>query len=132
METLPITPEQQNALTAFVGEWFYFVLFAFVVMMFRDSIQNVVAGIMVFLGNDLNHDDVVVLDGRPARIARCGLLKTTFYLYTIDKERNFVNGTRIQIANIRLSEHSIEKQLPLLSNLLVVKYSDQSLGGECE
>jgi hypothetical protein len=123
METLPITPEQQSALSLFFGEWFYAIVFAFVVLMFRDSIQNVVAGVMVFIGNDLNHDDVVVLDGRPARIARCGLLKTSFYLYTIDNDGQFVNGTRTQIANIKLSEHSIEKPLPLLSDVLVKKFS---------
>lgn len=130
MEGLPITPEQQGALSAFFGEWFYFIVVAMLLLMFRDSVQNVVAGVMVFLGNDLNHDDVVILDGRPARIARCGLLKTSFYLYTINADNNFVNGTRIQIANIRLSEHSIEKPLPLLSQVLVQRYSDKSIKGE--
>jgi len=130
METLPISAEQQTALSHFFGEWFYAIVFAFLVLMFRDSIQNVVAGVMVFIGNDLNHDDVVILDGRPARIARCGLLKTSFYLYTIDKNGQFVNGTRTQIANVRLSEHSIEKPLPLLSQLMVSRFSDQNLSGE--
>ena len=130
METLPISAEQQTALSVFFGEWFYAIVFAFLVLMFRDSIQNVVAGVMVFIGNDLNHDDVVILDGRPARIARCGLLKTSFYLYTIDKNGQFVNGTRTQIANVRLSEHSIEKPLPLLSQLMVSRFSDQNLSGE--
>jgi hypothetical protein len=78
----------------------------------------------------LNHDDVVILDGRPARIARCGLLKTSFYLYTIDRDGQFVNGTRTQIANVRLSEHSIEKPLPLLSQLMVARFRDEKLSGE--
>jgi len=130
VDTLPISAEQQTALSVFFGEWFYAIVFAFLVLMFRDSIQNVVAGVMVFIGNDLNHDDIVILDGRPARIARCGLLKTSFYLYTIDKNGQFVNGTRTQIANVRLSEHSIEKPLPLLSQLMVSRFSDQNLSGE--
>ena len=129
MEALPITPDQQSALSTFFGEWLYVMGFAFVVMVFRDSIQNAVAGVMVFLGNDLNHDDVVILDGRPARITRCGMLKTSFYLYTIDSESNFVNGTRIQIANNKLSDHAIEKPLPLLSQVLVKRYKDHKPSG---
>lgn len=122
MDTLPISPQQQATLSVLFGEWFYVIFFAFVVMVFRDSIQNIVAGVMVFIGSDLNHDDVVILDQQPARIARCGLLKTTFYLYCIDTEKKFINGTRIQIANTKLSEHAIEKPLPMLPDILVDRY----------
>lgn len=126
MEEFPISESQKHAVTEILGEWGWILLIVFSAMIFRDSIQNVVSGILIFIGNDLNHDDWVILDGRPSRIARCSLLKTTFYLYTIDKEGNFVNGTRTQIANVKLVEHSIEKPLPNMSAVMINKFKDRS------
>ena len=71
----------------------------------------------VFLGKDLNTDDVVILDGRPARVIRVGFWKTTFFAYDIGTANGkpFVKGgTKIQIQNDKLKDHTIERPLQML------------------
>ena len=49
---------------------------------------------MVFLGNDYNEDDVVEVDGSPARIVRVGMWKTTFFIYHVVRGQ-IVGGNQI-------------------------------------
>ena len=127
MEPMPLSAEQQVALSAFFGEWAFYLFFMFVVVVFRESIQSFVAGARVFWGNDLNNDDAVILDGRPGRVVRVGVSKTTFYLFTIDSEGNYVGGTRRQIANTKLDDCIIEKQLPLIDHVYTEIYKNKNL-----
>lgn len=41
--------------------------------MFRTTIENTIAGLMIFIGNNYNEDDVVEIDGKPGRIVRVGM-----------------------------------------------------------
>ena len=52
------------------------------VSIFKGLILNVYEGLMVFIGNDFNADDIVYLgpEERPARIVRMGVRKTVFYM----------------------------------------------------
>ena len=54
--------------------WFWLFLSGIAILLFKSTIETVVEGLKVFLGKDLNTDDVVILDGRPARCIRVGLL----------------------------------------------------------
>ena len=70
------------------------------------------------MGKDLDTDDVVILDGRPARVIRVGVWKTTFFAYDIGTANGkpFVKGgTKIQIQNDKLKEPVIEKPLQMLA-----------------
>ena len=49
------------------------------ILLFRQTIESFVAGIMIFMGNDYNEDDVVEVDGKPSRIVRVGMWSTTFF-----------------------------------------------------
>jgi hypothetical protein len=126
-EGLPITAEQQTAFAAFIADWILYGLPIVLAFIFKESIQDFVAGVRVFWGSDLNQDDVLVLDGRPARVVRVGLSSTSFYLYRIDDAGVFRNGTRQNIANSKLIEHTIEKPLPLFDPVLTQLYKDINL-----
>jgi len=65
-----------------IGDYGWFLVIAFVSVLFKDVIHNSVEAFMVFVGNDYNSDDVVYVgaDEKPARIVRVGLFSTTFYM----------------------------------------------------
>jgi|TARA_R100000482_G_C5104273_1_gene137230 hypothetical protein len=87
------------------------VAFAYLgISIFKGLILNVYEGLMVFLGNDLNADDVVYLgpDERPARIVRMGIRKTVFYMKDQDGRWNI----KMAVPNESLKTMVIKKQLP--------------------
>ena len=87
------------------------------ILIFRSAIEGIVEGLKVFVGNDLNTDDVVVLNDRPARVTRVGIFKTTFFVYNIgcvDGKPYVKGGSKMQIQNSVLKNHKIEKPLPML------------------
>ena len=73
---------EQSGIAQFVSEYAWLLVVGFLLILFKTSIENGVAGLQVFFGSDYDEDDVVVVDGRPGRITRVGLTKTVFYLYT--------------------------------------------------
>ena len=109
----------ENALhsnvSVLLGEYGWMFLAGLAVLFFKTTIESIIAGLMVFVGNDYNNDDIVILDGRPGRIVRVSIWKTTFYLYTIKKEvdgQKFVSGgTKLIIENNKLKDLKIEKPL---------------------
>ena len=92
-----------NNVSVLLGEYGWMFLAGLAVLFFKTTIESIIAGLMVFVGNDYNNDDIVILDGRPGRIVRVSIWKTTFYLYTIKKEvdgNKFVSGgTKLIIEN---------------------------------
>ena len=106
--------EQQ--VTQLLGEYGWMFLAGSALFLFKSTIESAVEGLKVLLGNDLNTDDVVVFDGRPARVIRVGLWKTTFFLYTITKNGKFHidSGNKVSIQNDQLKTHTIEKPLKKL------------------
>ena len=57
--------EIQKQVTTLLGDygWLFFV--GIIMLLFRSTVENVVAGLMVFIGNDYDEDDVIELDGKP-------------------------------------------------------------------
>ena len=104
-----------NNVSVLLGEYGWMFLAGLAVLFFKTTIESIIAGLMVFVGNDYNNDDIVILDGRPGRIVRVSIWKTTFYLYTIKKEvdgNKFVSGgTKLIIENNKLKDLKIEKPL---------------------
>ena len=85
------------------------------VLFFKTTLESLIAGLVVFFGNDYNNDDIIILDGRPGRIVRVSMWKSTFYLYTIKKgddgKRFISGGTKLVIENDKLKDLKLEKPL---------------------
>ena len=103
----------QRGLQALISEYAWLFVLGFVLLLFKSSIEQGVAGLQVFVGSDYNEDDVVIVDGRPGRITRVGLTKTVFYLYTY-RNGTLVGGTKMAVPNTSLSAMKIEKPLEKL------------------
>ena len=107
----------QSQAEGILGNWVWLLVSGIALLLFKSTIETIVEGIKVFMGKDLNTDDVVVLDGRPARVIRVGVWKTTFFACDIGTANGkpFVKGgTKIQIQNDKLKDHVIESPLQML------------------
>ena len=105
----------QSNISVLLGEYGWMFLAGLSVLFFKTTIESVLAGLVVFVGNDYNNDDIVVLDGRLGRIVRVSMWKTTFYLYTVKKSQDgkrFISGgTKLIVENNKLKDLKIEKPL---------------------
>ena len=104
-----------------VGEYGWLFLTGIIALLFQSTIQEAVSGLMVFLGNDYNEDDVVEVHGAPGRIVRVGLWKTVFFIYDGDKNGKVTGGSKLVVANDKLKDIKIEKPL---QNLKLEKKDD--------
>ena len=107
----------QTQAEGILGYIAYFLLSGIVLILAKSTLESMVESIKVFWGKDLNTDDVVILNGRPARVVRVGMWKTTFFAYdigTADGKPYVKGGTKIQIQNDRLKDQIIEKPLQML------------------
>ncbi len=115
MEAQQIESVIQGNVSVLLGEYGWMFLAALIVLFFKTTIESTIAGLIIFIGNDYNNDDIVILDGRPGRIVRVSMWKTTFYLYTIKKDSNgkkhVSGGTKLIVENDKLRDMKIEKPL---------------------
>ena len=103
----------QEQVTGLIGKYGWMFLAGAAVLLFRTTIETSVAGLMIFMGNDYNEDDVVEVDGKPSRIVRVGMWSTTFFTYEV-RDGIIVGGSKLVVQNIKLKDLKIEKPLPLL------------------
>ena len=103
----------QNQVSLLLGEYGWLFLVGALTLLFRGTIEKLVSGMFIFVGNDYNEDDVVEVDGKPGRIVRCGIWSTTFFTYDI-VDGIIVGGAKLVIQNDKLKDIKIEKPLPLL------------------
>jgi len=87
-----------------VGDYGWLLLVAIVTIMAKDMIMNFVQGVLVFMGNDFNNDDIIYISGRQARIVRVGIRNTVFYM--TDRR------SKMLVPNEQLKQLTIEKTLP--------------------
>ena len=109
--------EIRDTATELIGHYGWMFIVGFVFLMFKSSIESLVEGAKVFLGNDLNTDDVISLNGRPGRVVRVGIWKSTVFLYTVENINGtpvITSGNKVSIQNDTLKNHLIEKPLPEL------------------
>ena len=104
MEQELVNPEFQKTVEQLMGSYGWFVLIAFLGILFKDAIHKAVEGLLICVGKDFCNDDVLYISGRQARIVRVGLLKTIFYMTD--------RGTKMIVPNDRLKLLVIEKKLP--------------------
>ena len=114
----------QAAAEAFVGAWIWVGLALFLVLLFRNFLQNVVEGMSIQWGSEYEQDEVVWLhlngDRRPARRARVGLARTSFYCYDIlarDGKMTITGGTLLTVPNSEVKGLRIERPLDKLDLL---------------
>ena len=107
-------------LKALINEYSWLFLTGILLLLFNNTIQEAVDGIMLFLGNDYNEDDVVEVDGAPGRIIRVGIWKTVFFIYHVI-DGKIVGGSKLVVQNSKLKDLKIEKPLP---NLDLSKYQE--------
>ena len=103
----------QGMVSEVLGKYGWLFIVGALTLLFRGTIEKLVSGLFVFMGNDYNEDDVVEVDGKPGRIVRCGIWSTTFFTYDI-VEGVIVGGAKLVIQNDKLKDIKIEKPLPLL------------------
>ena len=105
-------------LKSLINEYSWLFITGILLLLFNNTIQEAVDGIMLFLGNDYNEDDVVEVDGAPGRIIRVGIWKTVFFIYHV-VDGKIVGGSKLVVQNSKLKDLKIEKPLP---NLDLSKY----------
>ena len=108
--------EIKTLLESLFGQFMWVAAIYLSVSIFKGIILNVYEGLMVFIGNDFNADDVVYIgtDERPARIVRMGLRKTVFYM----KDTFGDWSVKMIVPNERLKTMVIKKSLPKNGNKL--------------
>ena len=76
-----------KAIEALIGQYGWMLFAAFVFLIARNTIESAISGLKVFLGKDLDTDDVIIIningESRPARVVRCGLWKTILFVYQV-------------------------------------------------
>ena len=110
--------QAQGLIEGLIGQYGWLFLVGVITLIFQNTIREAVAGLMVFIGNDYNEDDVVEVDGEPGRIVRVGIWKTVFFLYHVVGGK-VVGGSKLVVANSKLKDLKIEKPL---ANLDLSKY----------
>ena len=103
----------QGMVSEVLGKYGWLFIVGVLTLLFRGTIEKLVSGLFVFMGNDYNEDDVVEVDGKPGRIVRCGIWSTTFFTYDV-REGIIVGGSKLVVQNDKLKDLKIEKPLPLL------------------
>ena len=106
-------PQVETMVSEMLGKYGWLFIVGVLTLLFRSTIEKLVAGFMIFMGNDYNEDDVVEVDGKPGRIVRCGIWSTTFFTYDV-REGIIVGGAKLVVQNDKLKDLKIEKPLPLL------------------
>jgi hypothetical protein len=107
--------EQQ--IETLIGQYGWMAVVAFVLLIGRKTIESSIDAIKVFAGDDLNTDDVIIFDNRPARVIRVGLWKTVLFVYEVGcaNDKPFIKGgNKVAIQNDKLKDYLIEKPLPML------------------
>ena len=65
----------QSNISVLLGEYGWMFLAGLAVLFFKTTLETLLAGLVVFFGNDYNNDDIIILDGRPGRIVRVSMWK---------------------------------------------------------
>ena len=112
----------KSGLVTLFEEYLWLAIVAFALLFLKGSIENLLAGLMIFIGSDYQENATcwIQINGhrRPARIAQMGMLSTTFYLYDLvedeDGNTSISGGTLMKLPNSELKSLRIERPLDKL------------------
>ena len=93
-----------------MGDWIWLFVAGVAVLLFREIIQEFAAGLGVYFSRQWAVDEIVYLNGRQARIARIGMVETTFYMGDRAVDLGFA-GTVMKVRNTALRDITCEKIL---------------------
>ncbi len=114
MEPSGFQPQHlENIAKNLIGDYGWLFVAGLVILLFQSSIKKLAASLFVFVGGDYKTDDVVFVDGKPARIIRVGFVKTVFFIYDVH-EGKIVGGSKLVVQNEWLGRLKIEKPLQQL------------------
>jgi len=114
MESTGIQPQHlENMAKNLIGDYGWLFVAGLIILLFQSSIKKLAASLFVFVGGDYRTDDVVFVDGKPARIIRVGFVKTVFFIYDVH-EGKIVGGSKLVVQNEWLAKLKIEKPLQQL------------------
>ena len=114
MESTGIQPLHLEIMAqTLMGDYGWLFIAGLIVLLFQSSIKKLAASLFVFVGGDYKTDDVVFVDGKPARIIRVGFVKTVFFIYDVH-EGKIVGGSKLVVQNEWLAKLKIEKPLQQL------------------
>ena len=94
----------QGVMEGLIGHYGWIVVTFAIGFFFKESIMSWIQGMMVFMDNNFNNDDVVYISGREARVVRVGFTKTVFYMTD--------RGSKMVVPNEKLKDLTLEKRLP--------------------
>ena len=109
--------ELQGQIEGLIGSYGWMFVAGILLLLFRSAIEGAVEGFKVFVGNDLNTDDVIAINGQPARVVRVGIFKTIFFVYEVGcaNGKPYVKGgSKMAVQNDKLKDFEIKKPLPML------------------
>ena len=61
---------EKEAIEGLIGQYGWMAIIAFVFILGRNTIETAIEAVKVFAGGDLNTDDTIIFDGRPARVIK--------------------------------------------------------------
>jgi len=94
----------ETIITDMIGHYGWMFLAAFGVLLFKNVVANVLAGLTFMFGHDFDVDDIVYSGGeKRARIIRQTPTKTVFHLIETDR--------KLVVPNTALYSLKIEKEL---------------------
>ena len=93
-----------------IGDWIWLFVAGVAVLLFREIIQEFAGVLGVYFSKQWAVDEIVYLNGRQARIARIGMVESTFYMGDRAVELGFA-GTVMKVRNTALRNITCEKIL---------------------
>lgn len=105
-EKITSSPLAEEAMHVLGELWWLFIIIC-CLFVFKETIKSFVTSIMVLRSGTYEVDDVVILEGTPARIVRMGIWKTTFYVYRQVNGGKLFHSTR-DVMNEELPQLHIE------------------------
>ena len=123
--TSPLAEEAMNLL----GELWWLFIIVCLILVFKETIKSFVTSIMVLRSGTYVIDEVVILEGSPARIVRMGVWKTTFYVYRQLNGGKLFYSTR-DIMNEQLPHLKIEIPQQRMDQLIPSEFLIPTLKGD--
>jgi hypothetical protein len=96
----------EEQISNYIGGQIWWILGLALLFLVRNLIESAIQGLLVFIGSDYNADDVVFLDGEPARIIRVGIYKSVFFVYDV-KNDIYTGSAYISGGSKRVIQNSI-------------------------
>jgi len=117
----------------YIGGQIWWILGLALLFLIRNLIESAIQGFLVFWGSDYENDDVVFLEGVPARIIRVGLYKSVFFVYDVKTDdytgKAYVSGgSKRVIQNSVLATAKIDKPL---GNIDLTLYDEPTNDPDC-